>query len=249
MKPIESCKGRSLRASKGFPLMHRWLPKPSVRWVTRMAVSFVENYRAPVLDLPAPVSRIDSKNWRSAPGPKIGAASWESSNARWADWKEFFGAELGEKPWREVLDLWVGRLVPCMSGAATYGVIRTAHAVRGLAERESQIRLGELARALAYLASSYEELPVRQRTGPQLETFAKALAEVPLYWKAFGRTPEGRNTVEVLRHVKDLDHFADVRDLVAQPPDLSVAISALTATFSRVYFEFSLCKSKTLQLW
>ena len=105
-----------------------------------MAVSFVENYRAPVLDLPALVSRIDSKNWR-------------------------------------------------------------------------------------------------------------ALAEVPLYWKAFGRTPEGRNTLEVLRHVKDLDHFADVRDLVAQPPDLSVAISALTATFSRVYFEFSLCKSKTLQLW
>jgi len=105
-----------------------------------MAVSFVENHRAPVLDLPALVSRIDSKNWR-------------------------------------------------------------------------------------------------------------ALAEVPLYWKAFGRTPEGRNTVEVLRHVKDLDHFADVRDLVAQPPDLSVAISALTATFSRVYFEFSLCKSKTLQLW
>jgi hypothetical protein len=199
------------------------------------AVSFVENYQAPVLELPAPTSRIDAANWRNALGPKLGIGSWESSNVRWADWKEFFSAELAEKPWREVLDLWVDRLVPGMSGAATHGVIRTAHAVRGLAERESRFRVGELARALAYWASSYEELPARQRTGPRLETFASALAEVPLYWEAFGRTPEGRNIVEVLRHVKELARFAEVRDLVAQPPDLSVAISALTATFSRVY--------------
>jgi hypothetical protein len=179
--------------------------------------------------------RIDGKKLRSALGPDTGARSWEASNARWADWKEFFSSELTEKPWKEVLDTWVGRLAPGMSGAATHGVIRTAHAVRGLAERESTFRSGELARALAYWASSYEELPVRQRTAPQLHTFASALAEVPLYWEAFGRTPEGRNIVEVLRHVKELERFADVRDLVAQPPDLSIAISALTATFSRVY--------------
>ena len=58
---------------------------------------------------------------------------------------------------------------------------------------------------------------------------------MPLYWEAFGRRPDGRNIVEVLRHVRELDRFAAVRDLIAQPADLSAAISALTATFSRVY--------------
>jgi hypothetical protein len=200
-----------------------------------MAVSWVKNYRAPLLELPPRTTRIDPKNWRAALGPKIGVASWESSNERWSDWKDFFAEELAEKPWRDVLDLWVGRLAPGMSGAATHGVIRTAHAVRALAVRESAVRQGELARALAYWASSYEELPTRQRTGHQFQTFAEALAEVPLYWTAFGKTPEGRNIVEVLRHVKEIERFADVRDLIANPPDVAAAISALTATFSRVY--------------
>ncbi len=201
----------------------------------KLAVKWVENYRAPILELPPPSARIDPRNWRAALGPRLGLASWEATNERWADWKEFFSAELSEKPWREVLDLWVGRLAPGMSGAATHGVIRTAHAVRALGERENAVRRGELARALAYWASSYEELPTRQRTGPAFQTFAKALEEVPLYWEAFGKTPEGRNIVENLRHVREMDRFSEVRELVAMPPDLSAAISALTATFSRVY--------------
>jgi hypothetical protein len=122
-----------------------------------------------------------------------------------------------------------------MSGAATHGAIRTAHAVRALGRRDTPERRGELARGLAYWASSYEELPARRRIGPQAETFAKALEEVPLYWEAFGRTPEGRNIVEALRHVRELGSFAEVRDLIAAPVDLSAAISALTATFARVY--------------
>jgi hypothetical protein len=199
------------------------------------AVRWVEDYRAPVRQLPPPSARIDPKHWRAALGPKLGETSWEATNPRWADWKEFFLAELSERPWREVLDQWVGRLAPGMSGAATHGVIRTAHAVRALAARENALRRGELARGLAYWASSYEELPARQHTGPQFQTFTKALAEVPLYWEAFGRRPDGRNIVEVLRHVREMDRFADVRDLLGQPTDLSAAISALTATFSRVY--------------
>jgi len=199
------------------------------------AVSWVEDYRAPVRQLPAPSSRIDPKNWRAAIGPRIGTASWEAANSTWGDWKEFFVAELSEARWQDVLEVWVARLAPGMSGAATHGVIRTAHAVRALARRETPQRRGELARGLAYWASSYEELPARHRIGPHIETFAEALAEVPLYWEAFGRTPEGRNIVEVLRHVRELDRFAEVRDLIALPMDLSAAISALTATFSRVY--------------
>jgi hypothetical protein len=202
---------------------------------SQRVVKWVEDYRAPVRELPSSVARIDRNNWREALGPRVGLTSWEATNARWADWKEFFTAELSEARWQDVLNLWVSRLAPGMSGAATHGVIRTAHAVRAIAQRETSLRRGELARGLAYWASSYEELPVRPRNGPYVETFAKALTEVPLYWDAFGRRPDGRNIVEVLRHVRELDRFAVVRDLIAKPANLSSAISALTATFSRVY--------------
>jgi hypothetical protein len=199
------------------------------------AVSWIAESRGPILQLPAPSVRIERDSWQAALGPRIGAPSWESTNARWGDWKEFFTSELAEARWQEVLDLWVGRLAPGMSGAATHGVIRTAHAVRALARRETAERRGELARGLAYWASSYEELPQRRRTAPHIETFAQALAEVPLYWEAFGKTPDGRNIVEALRHVRELDSFAEVLHLLAEPADLAAAISALTATFARVY--------------
>jgi hypothetical protein len=100
------------------------------------------------------------------------------------------------QPWPDVLDVWVARLASGMSGAATHGVIRTAHAVRALARRKTPERLGELARGLGYWASSYEELPVRKRTRRRLDTFAAVLDEVPLYRTALGKSPEGRNIVE-----------------------------------------------------
>jgi hypothetical protein len=198
-------------------------------------VDWVERYNAPLLQLPAPTARIDRLNWRAALGPQLDINAWEASNPRWGDWKELFTAELAENRWQEVLDLWVSRLAPGMSGAATHGVIRTAHAVRAIARRETPERRGELARGLAYWASSYEELPVRRENPRRYATFADALAEVPLYAEAFGRTPDGRNIVEVLRHVRELDGFASVLEMIAAPVELSVAISALTATFARVY--------------
>lgn len=199
------------------------------------AVAWVKGYRAPLLPLPRPSKPIERDHWRATLGPRLPAATWEDANARWGDWKEFFYRELSEARWQEALDLWVGRLAPGMCGAATHGVIRTAHAVRALARRETPERRGELARGLAYWASSYEELPARRRKAPPVDTFVRALAEVPLYWQAFGRSPEGRSITDALRHVRELDRFAEVRDMIAQPADLPKALSALTATFSRVY--------------
>jgi hypothetical protein len=92
-------------------------------------VAWVKEYDRPLLALPPATTLIERSQWRAALGPRVGAATWESSNARWGDWKEFFIAELSEPRWQDVLDLWVGRLVPGMSGAATHGAIRTAHAV------------------------------------------------------------------------------------------------------------------------
>ena len=202
------------------------------------ALPWLKTYQAPIRELPRPSQPINTANWREALGPRIGAASWEDANARWGDWKEFFTAELAEKPWRTVLDVWTARLAPGMSGAATHGVIRTAHAVRALARRPSSERMGELARGLAYWASSFETLPARPRQTPGLKTIAEALDETPLYREAFGRSPQGRNIVEVLREAGKFDRFAEVRDLIARPADVSAALTSLTAAFARVYLRY-----------
>jgi hypothetical protein len=206
---------------------------------------WLKNYRRPARELPRASRPINPNQWQDALGPDANAQTWELANGRWGDWKEFFTAELAERPWPDVLDVWLARLAPGMSGAATHGVIRTAHAVRALARRKTPERLGELARGLAYWASSYEKLPVRKRTRPQLDTFVAALDEVPLYRTAFGKSPEGRNIVEVLRQVRKVDGFGEVRDGVILPADLSAAFSALTATFTRVYLRYG-SKNDTL---
>src|ERR1700738_3691965 len=52
---------------------------------------------------------------------------------RFAEWAAFFGEELQEAAWSEVLDRWVARLAAGVCAAATHGVIRVGHAVRSLA--------------------------------------------------------------------------------------------------------------------
>ena len=196
---------------------------------------WLDRYRGPILQLPAATSRIDPANWRAALGPDVRASSWERANARWGDWLALFTAELAGAPWRDVLDTWAGRLAPGMSGGATHGVIRTSHAVRGLARRETPERRAELARGLAYWASSYEEI---QSRGPRVE-----LDKVPLYFDATGHPPSGRNIVEALRHVGELD-FPPPPDAAAGTApgaapttaiDVAADLSRLTATFARLY--------------
>src|SRR5215471_15748968 len=69
---------------------------------------------------------------------------------RLADWHALFAAELAPGRWRDVLRDWIPRLAPGVSGAATHGVIRAAHAARAVAERETRARTAELAAGLAY---------------------------------------------------------------------------------------------------
>jgi hypothetical protein len=79
---------------------------------------------------------------------------------RVADWTAFFRAEIGERPWREVLNAWWPRLLPGVVAAATHGVIRVGHAVRALlADGEDPARLAELAHGLAYWAARWQTLP------------------------------------------------------------------------------------------
>lgn len=189
---------------------------------------WLDRYRGPTLQLPVASARIDPAQWRSALGPDVKASSWERANARWGDWVALFVAALASAPWRDVLDTWAARLAPGMSGGATHGVIRTSHAVRALGRRDTPERRAELARGLAYWASSYEE--VRGR-GPRVDR-DKVLDQVPLYWDATGHAPTGRNIVEGLRHVGELATFPAPPEASA---DVAAELSLLTARFAQVY--------------
>jgi hypothetical protein len=195
---------------------------------------WVERYRGPLLELPRPRQRIVPQDWRAALGARPGAATWEEALGRWADWRELFVEEMKEAPWPQVLDRWTARLAPGLCAAATHGVIRTAHAARGLARRETPERRAELARGLAYWAASYQELPARPTTGPRAATYAEALDRVPLFWERKGRVPAG-NIVSGLGQAGELPGFEESLDRVAPRADVSEALSALTATSSRAY--------------
>lgn len=97
--------------------------------------------------------------------PLEGEADALGSYARFGDWLDFFRAALARAPWRSVVAEWAPRLAPGIVGATFHGVIRSAHAARGLRLRESTARKNELAVGLAYWAARYTELPVDERLG------------------------------------------------------------------------------------
>lgn len=94
-----------------------------------------------------PIDGNDTAGWRAALGQR----------SRGGDWVEFFRRQLGLVEWRSVLTTWWARLLPGLSGGLTHGLIRTAHAVRGLSsiQRPTALQLDELARGLAFWATVY----------------------------------------------------------------------------------------------
>lgn len=116
-----------------------------------------------------------------APARPLSEAEWQDAlgqEARFPEWLALFEREVADRPTAAVVGEWAPRLLPGTVGAATHGLIRTAHALRGLAAADSSPRRLEVASALAFWAMSYEELP-----GPPLlighEGMAQALADLP----------------------------------------------------------------------
>ena len=102
---------------------------------------------------PTPTARIDIADesaWRSCLG----------KYRRAADWAATFETQINEHGWHEVLITWWPRLVPGLSGALTHGLIRTAHAVRGVSAtpEPTPLQLRELAHGLGYWAAVYTPL-------------------------------------------------------------------------------------------
>ncbi|MCX5416551.1 questin oxidase family protein [Streptomyces sp. NBC_00059] len=110
--------------------VHRWL----------------DVYASRLEEFPPAVKPVTDLDWRDALGDP----------RRAADWIGYFGREIAERPWRDVLAQWWPRLLPGMYGGSTHPVIRVGHAVRTLLAGESTgPRLNELAHGLGYWAARH----------------------------------------------------------------------------------------------
>ena len=173
---------------------------------------------------------------RPPAGDPVRADTWPSAlgqRDRFADWAEFFGEELGQAPWPEVLDRWTGRLMPGFCAAATHGVIRVGHAVRGLAVSDTSWRRRELGDALASWAATYRELPSSDREADRPMAPREAIVRVPAI------APHQRrslgNITASLAMLDDLPEFAPVIGLVDVSGDIETLLAELTEVFAQIY--------------
>ena len=185
-----------------------------------MVLGWVDAYRRDLgtQDRPSERPPLDA-DWREA----LGTARL------WPEWVGLFRRELAERAWKDVLDPWASRLAPGLSGDATHGLIRTAHAARGLGQAVTEPRLNELADALAYWAATYHDFGPAP---PKLEHFPleEALAQVPDL-----DPPPGNNIDKTLDGLDGLPEFAPVINLLETGPDPLADLSALTERFAAVY--------------
>ncbi|MEV6754794.1 questin oxidase family protein [Streptomyces sp. NPDC051214] len=133
--------------------VHRWL----------------ELYAPKLEEYPGSVGTITADNWREALGDP----------RRAADWIAYFGRQVGERPWREVLAAWWPRLLPGLYGGSTHPVIRVGHAVRTLLSgEETGPRVTELAHGLGYWAARHHPVTGIALLPPGTGTAAAALDAV-----------------------------------------------------------------------
>ncbi|MEN6487412.1 MAG: questin oxidase family protein [Smithella sp.] len=186
-------------------------------------ISWVEKYRKRLPAYPASREIIDQERFQEALG----------DIRRFADWTLFFEKELSTEPWGSVLNTWVPRLMQGMVGAAFHGIIRTGHAVRNLANEETEQRLRELAAGLAYWASRYQTLPgiVTGKQGGLKPTEALPLVEC---LPADKRVWHGL-IFEKVQGLLEFDPFRDVINLVDTSIDIDSFFSDLFEAAARVY--------------
>lgn len=190
-------------------------PQAVIPWVSR--------YKERLLSRPAAGDAVRAETWRSALGQR----------ERFADWANFFGKELLQAPWPEVLDRWAGRLMPGFCAAATHGVIRVGHAVRSLSVSETPWRRRELGDALASWAATYRELPSSDRLTDRPMAPREAIAKVPVI------APHQRrnlgNITASLAMLDDFPEFAPVLGLIDVGGDIETLLAELTEIFARIY--------------
>ncbi len=188
---------------------------------------WVRSYARRLDPLPAPWKPIDVAHWRASLGEERHAA----------DWPAFFARELRERPWNEVLDAWVARLAPGLAAAAAHGVLRTAHAARALAARDTPERRAELCAGLGYWAMTYQALPqprvprASSATGAPraLTDVLGALPNVPGTRRRDGLISDG------LRALDDFPEFAEAAEAAPLDGPLEAVLSQACLAFARAY--------------
>lgn len=164
-------------------------------------------------------------------------SAWQSvlgNEDRSGDLRRLLGVELSEYGAEALLARWLPRLLPGYISAAMHGVIRTAHAARGLRERETPERASEVADALAYWASAYQALPRAAPSSAVPLPLDRALAELPLLPP--GRRRPGGDISSSLAPLFAFQEF-ELHTERVHVSDPDVFLSQLTEAFARVYLE------------
>ncbi|MGW2278484.1 questin oxidase family protein [Streptomyces sp. NPDC001770] len=160
----------------------------AARGQSRSVHRWLDLYAPKLEEFPPGVELVTDDNWRLALGDP----------RRAADWIGYFGRELAEHPWREVLAPWWPRLLPGVYGGSTHPVIRVGHAVRTLLSAgTTEPRLAELAHGLGYWAARHR--PVADLAAlPGADGAAAALDTVPPIGVRAGGFPARLDRVRAL---------------------------------------------------
>ncbi len=168
---------------------------------------------------------IEENNWKELIG----------KNELITDWIMFFEKAINENDWKSVVNKWAKRLAPGLSAAATHGLIRTGHSVRSLTLKETDVRKKELAQALGYWASQYQQIPIATDNKNLKLDLTEAIKRIPILPK--NKMIQKGNIMLELRNLNDFEEFAEVTNLIEIKGDAEKLISNLTESFSKVYLE------------
>src|SRR5499425_3622710 len=186
-------------------------------------VAWAERYRRKLNAMPSSRSPITTEDWAEA----LGVID------RFPDWVGFFRAKLAETSWRAVFREWITRLLPATPSAGGHGLIRTAHALRALADAETALRIEELGVALAYWAAYYRKLPGTPRHAGTLD-LGDALLRMPLFLSGQARPGMPREVYLRVMQAHGRD-FSDAVNAAAEPESVEHALSSLTEAGARMY--------------
>src|SRR5262245_20608950 len=188
-----------------------------------VVVAWADRYRRQLDAMPPPRSPVTAGDWAQA----LGAID------RFGDWVAYFRAQLAEAPWRVVFGEWIGRLLPATPSAGAHGLIRTAHALRALADVETALRVEELGVALAYWAAYYRRLPGTPRLARTLDP-GDAVLGSRLF--LVGQARPGMPREVYLRVMQAHgDDFSEAVNRAAEPESIEDALSSLTEAGAHLY--------------
>jgi len=197
-------------------------PERSLEWAELFRTRY-KHYERPTGT--KPIDAGDEAEWRGA------LRDWD----RVGDWYELFERELAGDPWRDVLARWWPRLVPGVSAGLTHGLIRTMHAVRGIARSEpaepTALQRRELATGLAYWAGKFVQHPAAFELHGA-GTIREAIPAIP---RIDSELKLGLVEKGGFGEVRTLDGWAEAVESLAAPADVHEAFSDLTLSFAQVH--------------